>query len=114
MVETIMLPDITISTNTQYNMKCDMCSRNIEKKKHYTYKSPLSDTTLEICTDCALREHYGTKRKNTKRYKKDLANDKLFHRKPIIKNNNKQNAGTVIKRDEEEANEKVDVWWDKW
>ena len=89
-----------------------MCVKSIDKKIHYTYISPISRTELEICKDCAVREYYGTKRTNTKRYKRDLAKGKLFSRKPVIKSH--KNKGDVIKRNKEEMNEKSDVWWDSW
>ena len=108
-----MLPNITISNN--FTEECGMCSTDILKKKRYTYISPLSMSKLEICNDCALREYYGTKKRNAKRYEKDLDNDELFKRKFSLNKDKQFKKGTVIKRNESEINENnPDVWWDSW
>ena len=47
----------------------------------HEYTAPLSKVVLKVCKKCAIREHYGTKATQTKRYQKDKAEEKLFGQK---------------------------------
>jgi hypothetical protein len=44
----------------------------------YIYVAPVSKEELIVCKKCAIREHYGTKATQTKRYKKDKEKNRLF------------------------------------
>jgi hypothetical protein len=47
----------------------------------YIYVAPVSKEELIVCKKCAIREHYGTKTTQTKRYKKDKEKNRLFGEK---------------------------------
>ena len=64
-------------TATEY---CQMCKKLSSAKFIYRYHSQLSDTKLNICYKCAIREYYGTKYTLSKKWKKDKEDGKLFGR----------------------------------
>tara|TARA_R110002020_G_scaffold63678_1_gene169686 strand:+ start:245 stop:403 length:159 start_codon:yes stop_codon:yes gene_type:complete len=47
----------------------------------YHYTSPIGKEELIVCKKCAIREHYGTKATQSKRYQKDKAENKIFGKK---------------------------------
>jgi len=47
-------------------------------KDFYQYESGISDARLIVCKKCAIREYYGTKGTQTKKYKKEKTTNKIF------------------------------------
>jgi|TARA_R100000049_G_C1875747_1_gene33860 uncharacterized protein with PIN domain len=58
--------------------KCDMCKKDIIRKNKYEIKTAISSFMLIVCEICALKEYYGTKYKQSKRYKKAKDAKKFF------------------------------------
>jgi|TARA_R100001530_G_scaffold27508_2_gene21961 hypothetical protein len=44
----------------------------------YYYTAPIGKEELIVCKKCAIREHYGTKATQSKRYQKDKAQNSIF------------------------------------
>jgi hypothetical protein len=55
-----------------------MCQKPFNEKYVYEYHSTLSDTKINICHKCAIREYYGTKYTHGKKWKKEKKEGKLF------------------------------------
>ena len=74
-----MIPKIKKIMRAEKN-ECVMCG-SIGYADMYIYTAPVSKEELVVCKKCAIREHYGTKTTQTKRYQKDKAERKLFGEK---------------------------------
>jgi ribosome-binding protein aMBF1 (putative translation factor) len=59
---------------------CKMCGA-FGYSDFYEYQAPISKEKLKVCKKCAIREHYGTKATQSKRYQKDKEENKLFGKK---------------------------------
>ena len=57
-----------------------MCG-DVGNTNMYDYISPFKDTQLIICKKCAIREYYGTRATQSKRYRKDKETNNLFRNK---------------------------------
>jgi hypothetical protein len=55
-----------------------MCKVDFKDDKYYEYHSYFSNTTLQICYKCAIREYYGSKYAKGKKWKKDKEKNWLF------------------------------------
>jgi ribosome-binding protein aMBF1 (putative translation factor) len=73
-----MRPGIRLLPGWFERKECRMCGSDIQRKPKYSYTSPLSEVKLTVCKKCAIREYYGTSGSNSKLYKKDVSNKKLF------------------------------------
>ena len=73
-----MRPGIRLLPGWFERKECRMCGSDIQRKPKYSYTSPLSAVKLTVCKKCAIREYYGTSGSNSKLYKKDVSNKKLF------------------------------------
>jgi hypothetical protein len=71
-----MTPKVRITDIEKY--QCDMCKKDIMRKNKYEFKSAISSFMLIVCELCALKEYYGTKYKQSKKYKKAKDKNKLF------------------------------------
>ena len=71
-----MTPKVKITDIEKY--KCDMCKKDIMRKNKYEFKSAMASFMLVVCELCALKEYYGTKYKQSKRYKRAKNENKLF------------------------------------
>ena len=57
---------------------CEMCKSSFNGNVNYEYHSSFSNTILQICKKCAIREYYGTNHSKSKKWKKYKKDGKLF------------------------------------
>tara|TARA_R100000781_G_scaffold108829_1_gene73542 strand:+ start:591 stop:827 length:237 start_codon:yes stop_codon:yes gene_type:complete len=74
-----MIPIIE-SIITPKNNECKMCGV-VGFNNMYHYIAPIDKEKLIVCKKCAIREYYGTKTIQSKRYQKDKAENRLFGKK---------------------------------
>ena len=74
-----MIPKIEKILRPERN-ECKMCG-SLGYTDMYHYTSPIGKEELIVCKKCAIREHYGIKTTQTKRYQKDKAESKIFGKK---------------------------------
>jgi len=75
----LMIPKINQIIKPEYR-ECRMCGK-FGHTAMYNYVSPMETDKCIICKKCAIREYYGTKATQSKRYNKDKNNDNLFREK---------------------------------
>ncbi len=75
----LMIPRINRILKPEYR-ECRMCGK-LGYTDMYNYVSPLKTDKFIICKKCAIREYYGTKATQSKRYKKDKESNNLFKEK---------------------------------
>ena len=75
----LVIPIINRILKPEYK-ECRMCGK-FGYIDMYNYVSPLRNDKFIVCKKCAIREYYGTKAKQSKRYKKDKNDNNLFREK---------------------------------
>tara|TARA_Y100001951_G_C11268995_1_gene257470 strand:+ start:1027 stop:1254 length:228 start_codon:yes stop_codon:yes gene_type:complete len=61
---------------------CDMCNSS-GYKNYYNLASAFSKKKLVVCKKCAIREYYGSNGTNTRKYKRENKEGRIFG-KPIL------------------------------